>query len=352
MDYKNIDFLNSHNSIDNLDIDSLINDLAFDTESDYPESYENEKSDDKQNNVIEEESDYPVSVFFIDLSKTYMNRISWQWHPEMEIIIVNHGKLKLSTHKSHVILGAGQGVVINSNIIHSIDPVDNDPNVSFYSTMFSPAFLFGKKESSLSEKYQLPVTTNKHFQYLSIDENDPNESELLDLVNGVIADNIIKHFGYELSTKSKLCSFWIKLSSMITPATTTKKTSKAATLDEARAKEIITYIESNYSKKVTLDEIAEYVHLSKSECCRCFKRALNLTPVEYLMKYRIYQSALILQNDEKMPASYLELSNIVGFNNASYFNKVFREYMGCTPSVYRKKVKSDPGYDPFNSTAL
>jgi AraC-like DNA-binding protein len=174
---------------------------------------------------------------------------------------------------------------------------------------------------------------------------------MLECINGVIANNLVKNFGYELSTKAKLCDFWISLLGVVFPDTeaSSRKVSGAIPLDESRARDLISCIEDHYSEKITLDELAASVHISKSECCRCFKRALNVTPIEYLMKYRIYMAANLIRNKDPKASSFSDLAYHVGFNNASYFNKVFKQYLNCTPSAYKRKLRQDPNFDPFNS---
>ena len=116
----------------------------------------------------------------------------------------------------------------------------------------------------------------------------------------------------------------------------------------------INYIREHYSENITLDDLAASIHLSKSECCRCFKRTLQLTPFEYLMKYRIFRAASILQMNVPAPRSMSALAFSVGFNNASYFNKVFKQYLHCTPSEYKRKIKNNPTgeYEPFYGLKL
>ncbi len=295
---------------------------------------------------------YPVHVYFLELSKMYMKHVSWQWHPELEIIIVNHGEMEFITNDSKTILRAGQGVIINANVMYSIEPVDEAANCSMYSTVFHPAFLFGYGDVLISDKYLLPVITSPSFQIMILDEEHPEQSKLLELVNGVIADNIIKKFGYELTTKAKLCEFWITLINLVAPTDSNKKVNRCISLDESRTKDMILFIEQHFADKITLDDLASSVHISKSECCRCFKRALNLTPIEYLMKFRIFKAASMIQ-DQNIPSnSFSDLAFNVGFNNASYFNKVFKQYLGCTPSDYKRKIKTDPNFDPFKKVSL
>lgn len=295
---------------------------------------------------------YPVHVYFIELAKLYMHHVSWQWHPEIEIIIVNHGDIMFMTNDNKVPLHAGQGVIINANVMHSIEALSQDANCSMYSTVFHPAFLFGYGDVRISDKYLLPVITSKSFQYLVLDEEVAEQANLLECVNTIIAYNLIKKHGYELSTKARLCEFWISLMEIVAPAGIPKKSSGGMSLDESRAKNMILYIEQNYADKITLDELAASVHISKSECCRCFKRALNLTPVEYLMKYRISMAATMIQSQDPLANSFSDLAFHVGFNNASYFNKVFKQYLGCTPSEYKRKIKTDPNFNPFKNISL
>lgn len=305
--------------------------------------------------VINEEGEigYPVNIKFIDTTKLYMQQIQWNWHDEIEIIIINHGQAYFFTNEKSVVLNPGNGVIINANQIHSIAPVNITEGCSLYSVSFHPAFIFGYGAITLTDKYITPVLASKHFRFITLNEDNPGESLLIDMINEIIATNLIKKPGYELITKSWLCKLWCNLFEILTPSSNkNKKTRRGISLDESRAKEIINYIEAHYDEKVTLDEIAEKINISKSECCRCFKRAINMTPVEYLMSFRIFKAASLIKNNDPKASSFSDLAYNVGFNNASYFNKVFKEFLNCTPSQYKKKLSLDQTFDPFSEFTL
>ncbi len=297
-------------------------------------------------------SDYQVNVAFIELAQLQMHSVEWKWHPEVEFIIVNHGSINFLTTDSREVLNAGQGIVINSNIMHSIKPATDDYNCSFYSVTFHPDFVFNSKDNSLYQKYILPVESPSVFKYIKLEDENRQHENLLEYINEIIADNLIKKRGYELTTKAKLCLLTVSLLDYITKSVTSPKLSRLEVADGVRAKEIITYIQQNYFRKITLDELAEQVNISKSECCRCFKRALNITPIEYLMKYRISKAAALIQNGDPKNRFFADLSVKVGFNNASYFNKLFRQYVGCTPTEYRNQLKKGLIYDPFKDMSV
>ena len=80
----------------------------------------------------------------------------------------------------------------------------------------------------------------------------------------------------------------------------------------------------------------------ESECCRCFARTLQMTPFEYLMKYRILEATKKMIETIKNPMSIADIALSVGFNNVSYFNKLFKKFLGCTPTYYRThRIPSD-----------
>lgn len=291
---------------------------------------------------------YPVHVYYLELSKMYMHRVRWHWHPEIEVIIINHGEADLITDDKTIHLKAGQGILINQNVMHSLESTDTRADCSLYSTIFHPSFLFGYGNTVMSSKLLSPVLNSPAFRTMLLEEENPATEKLIDTINSVIAANMTKKFGFELTTKSYLCQFWVHLLEQITPQNTNNSRHGDLSLDEARVKDAILYVQDHYSEHISLEDLANSAHISKSECCRCFKRALQLTPIEYLMRYRIYKAANLIQTDDHASHSISDLAFSVGFNNVSYFNKVFKEYMKCTPREYKKGIKNNPYENAFN----
>lgn len=295
---------------------------------------------------------YPVHVYYIELSKMYMQRIRWHWHPEIEIMIINQGEAILTTDDKKIHLKAGQGILINQNVMHSLQSADAKTDCSLYSAIFHPSFLFGYGNTVLSSKYMTPVLSSPVFRTMLLDETDPDFEKLMDTINSVIAVNMTKKYGYELITKSYLCQFWVQLLEQVIPHNLNTSKQNGLALTEARVKEIIMYIETHYAEHISLEDLANSVHISKSECCRCFKRALQFTPIEYLMKYRILKAANMIQSNDPASHSISDLAFSVGFNNVSYFNKVFKQYIKCTPREYKKGLKSNPEENAFNILSI
>mgnify|MGYP000954048322 FL=1 len=93
------------------------------------------------------------------------------------------------------------------------------------------------------------------------------------------------------------------------------------------------YIQSNYQGKITLEEVATLVNLSPSYFSKVFKEGMNCSFTSYLNRYRIDQSKLLLKTTA-IPLS--EIGALVGFEDQSYFTKIFKKNTGMLPGKYRR----------------
>ena len=94
------------------------------------------------------------------------------------------------------------------------------------------------------------------------------------------------------------------------------------------------YIKAHLTDKLSLDEVAEHVYLSKSYFCRIIKDELGCTFTEYVNRLRVERSKLLLTGTG-MPIA--EIACAVGFDDQSYFNRIFKKQTGVAPGSYRKK---------------
>jgi two-component system, response regulator YesN len=94
------------------------------------------------------------------------------------------------------------------------------------------------------------------------------------------------------------------------------------------------YIKRNYMKKITLDDVASHVFLSTSYFCAVFKKEMKCNFNSYVNKIRIEMSKKLLL-DDSIPL--IDIANYVGFEDQSYFTKVFGNLTGISPGKYRER---------------
>lgn len=104
-------------------------------------------------------------------------------------------------------------------------------------------------------------------------------------------------------------------------------------------KKTMEYINKNFTRDISLDDIASSVYLSSRYLSRVFKQEVGCTIYEYITKLRMdYASRLIATTKE---AQIKDIASEVGYNNVQSFIRFFKKYYSVTPEQYRKKVHID-----------
>lgn len=107
-------------------------------------------------------------------------------------------------------------------------------------------------------------------------------------------------------------------------------------LSKAKLDLAIAFIRQNYTRKLKLADIAEVTGLSEFYFERQFKQSMGCTPHQYLTQYRIDCAKQLLKQDN---FTATQIAKQCGFSNQSYFTKQFRQVVGTTPIGYRREVQ-------------
>jgi AraC-like DNA-binding protein len=108
--------------------------------------------------------------------------------------------------------------------------------------------------------------------------------------------------------------------------------------DPATLSRAVTYVEQNFRGKVSSAKAAALCGLSAFQFSRVFKEAYAVTFQEYLLRYRIREACRLLRN----PAARVsDVAHYVGFNDPSYFCKIFKRYTNVAPSAFGVSAQTD-----------
>lgn len=252
--------------------------------------------------------------------------IPWHWHEEIEIAYVKTGSLRLHIPAKSYYLEKGDCIILNSNISHYAIAT---PLCKLYSLVFNPALITGNNDSIFAKKYMLPLISCTSFDCYMLKEAD-TEKIINNFVSGfeALAQDVP---GFEFIVRSKLSNICFFLYQQFEQEIGIENT--AINQDNLRIKEMLNYIHNNFSNNLSLDEIAKAVDIGERECLRCFQRTIQLSPMQYLLKYRIMKGAILLLNNPLNSIS--EISTLCGFSSPSNFSKLFKRFYSCTPKEYR-----------------
>ena len=98
------------------------------------------------------------------------------------------------------------------------------------------------------------------------------------------------------------------------------------------------YIENHYGICITLEDLSSIINVTPQHLCRLFKQAYNMRPFEYVTRYRLKCAKELLLNSNDYTVK--TIAEMVGYNDTSYFCDTFKEYEGCSPLEFKKRLRT------------
>ena len=141
---------------------------------------------------------------------------------------------------------------------------------------------------------------------------------------------------YRRQLFSAVMSFCIRLMAYCAPLTPKEQ---ASNNNQNTVLACIDYIRMHYSQQITLQDVANHVHLHPNYLCALFKEHSGKTVFEYLERYRVRRAVHLLRSTN-LPVS--QIAERCGFNSISFFSRKFRNITGFSPSQYRRHYNTIP----------
>ncbi len=247
------------------------------------------------------------------------------WHEDFQFIKVIKDRIWIQTLQETKEIPAGNGVFINRNVVHMV----RVSATCHYKSFLFPESLIAFYPGGPGKKFVTGIAENKRIQVFTLDKEIPWCEKALALLDALTDLEQKKPSAYEYEVLVLLSTLWLQLVKHINP-----ETQFAETETTLRMRQFLQYIKEHFSEPVSLELLAQSANVSKTECLRCFKETLRISPYRYLIEYRLSQAMELLTGSER---SIGEIANSVGFNQVSHFGKYFKEKTSYSPSAYRKR---------------
>jgi AraC-like DNA-binding protein len=248
----------------------------------------------------------------------------WHFHPEYELTYIAKGRGKRLVGDSIESFREGDLVLIGSHIPHVwvSDEKRKQPCHAIV-LQFSEAFV--KALLELPELQELSSMIKLSSRGIKINYSSSSNilNELTDLVQSKNT-KAITGFLQLLQTISKQ-----KLKTLATASY-----QPSSLLQTTRINKVLDYLQKHFTTSISLTKAASVIHLSESAFCKYFKRTMGKTFSDYVNDLRIAHAMMLLIETD---TSIQTIAYQSGFENISYFNRVFMKKNKCTPSEFRKK---------------
>jgi AraC-like DNA-binding protein len=264
-----------------------------------------------------------------DIGRLHARAVPWHWHDDLEIAVITEGSSIIRVNDATYRMHAGDGYFMNRNVLHSQELCGSDV-CQTTTLIFSPSIFSGGVGSKFYMDLVQPILLNTELDFVQFHKDVAWEQNAIDCIRQIHEVYTDSTPWPELLICASLARFWHLL---LSGSAAQRHTEKSLSIrDRNRIKTMISFIETHFAEPITLADIAAAASISPRECTRCFKSIISDSPVNYLMKHRISAAADMLLHTD---CTVTDAAMRTGFENLSYFAKIFKRIMNITPKHYQ-----------------
>ncbi len=249
-------------------------------------------------------------------------------HKEIELVRVERGKVLCTVNNKKIYLEQGECMLINRRVMHMLSFCGESADCTYIQI---DTGVYAKELTPDAETYFSLFVSNDSIRQYDV---FGISCEVNNIFENIKKEVDLQQSGYEPYIKAEifhLVAFMCR-NGFCNDGKTLEDKNEVAKILPA-----IKYADANYNIKLTLDEMSKVININKYYFCKLFKKATGATFVEYLNFVRLYNAEDKLLNTDN---NISEIAFECGFSSIQHFNKLFREYKGCTPREYRKMSKN------------
>ena len=269
--------------------------------------------------------DNPFSIYHIANVKRSF-QIPVHWHDEFEIIYVKSGFLTVSISGENYIGKPGDAFVVSPGNLHFMG--SQTGNVDYFTFLFPLKYISFRTDDILDDKLLEPLNSGHLIISPEIEDAVKEQCEQLVEIYGAKKEESQSKITAQIKTKIILLQFILELwkkGFIVENDTSGKNTVE---------KEMVSYIQQNFTGKILLKEFGEQFHLSEKYISRYFKEHFHITISQYVTYLRLEHAKQLLQ-DTDIPVTEVAMQS--GYQNVSYFIRSFKKTYGMSPLKYRNK---------------
>lgn len=274
---------------------------------------------------------FPCEAYTGDVRNYISGEIPWHWHEELEAVYILNGRMRVGVDSGSFTLEKGEGLLINSGALHS-GRAAMEGECRYNSFVFHESLISGSAESVLGRRYVRPFTSRREIPGVYLKKDGGWREEAAGCILKAYQAYEKGGFGFEFPVREQLSHMWYLMVTHMENGLMREPVKES--LEAARIKTMISYIQEHFKENLELRDIAQSASIGERECLRCFKKSLGIPPIQYLLKYRVTAAAALLK---ETGLSVTEVGNRTGFDSPSYFTMIFKRFMGCTPTRYRRQ---------------
>lgn len=256
------------------------------------------------------------------------------WHEEMEIIYVDSGECLVTIDGKPFHAKKDELIFISPGMMHAIDQVENKPS-DYYNIIFHPNLLINREEKDeITQNYLKPLLDGEKVFTHRLEGAEPAIKEINLLIHRLISNRRkLKEEGQGFLIKSALFELFYHLRPYL-HSSNQRKTSQHQI---AKMKELTEWLNETLAENIKLDDAAKFCGYSKSYFTKFFRNYTGSSFVAYKNLIRLEKAKRLLEKNE---FTGLEVAELCGYENYSYFIRAFKKLYDTTPKQYQIRMSS------------
>ena len=268
--------------------------------------------------------DDPFSTYHIENAGRSF-QIPVHWHDEFEIIYVRSGFLTVSISGESYIGKTGEAFVVSPGNLHLMG--SQSGTVDYYTFLFPLKYISFRTDDMLDEKLLEPLNSGHLMICPRVKDTAKELCEQLIEIYMAKKEESESKIATQVRTKIILLQFILE---MWKKGFVIENDTSGRNIVE---KEMVSYIQQNFTGKISLREFGEQFHLSEKYISRYFKEHFHITLSQYVTYLRLEHAKQLLQ-DTDIPVTDVAMQS--GYQNVSYFIRSFQKAYAVSPLKYRK----------------
>lgn len=286
--------------------------------------------------LASDEGSRPLLKMYFSTAESGKRKYTEHRHTELEISHILSGSCEWQIRRIPCACTKGDVVLLGSDEEHYITSIAAGEPLKLLNLRFEPRFIWAGGENFFDSRY-LNIFLHHEGDF---DNRIPAGEDTAKRISGLMLEMYSEcregRPGYALIVKAELLMILALLGRKFADVISAATPSSAAHLKQLDA--ALSYINSNLTAELTLEDIARQAGMSRSYFATVFKAMNGVTAWEYITSKRI---SLARKYIREGALSITEISGMCGFGTIANFNRSFKMLCGCTPSEYRKSFLSE-----------
>lgn len=276
-----------------------------------------------------------LSFILLNVGYSELNA-NWNWKnvhsPFARIYYVKEGRAKIKI--------GGKAYILEPDCLYLTPPftLHNNECDSYFSLYYIHFYEKVLNKESIFDKYDFPIEVKASLLDLLLTQRlldinpdrhlhhfDPQLYDNPPIFSQYIANSNKMSLHSSIETQGILYILMAKFLELIRMKSNNK---------DSRINNCLLYIHENIDKDISIDQLANIACITEDHFIRLFKKEMNCTPTKYINLKKIEKAQLLLLTTNM---SIRNIAFDLSIDNISYFNRIFKQYTGKTPTQYREE---------------